>query len=90
MEVKHREEVALHEINQEFESQRLQPQQANQWADQAQKRQHILHGELEMRNRLFPEHQATNCQEIEELRRICCSEADRAGQARIDELSMPQ
>ena len=27
-----------------------------------------------------------NCQEIEELRRICCEETDRARQARIDEL----
>ena len=38
-----------------------------------------------MRNRLFPENQAKDCQEIEELRRICCEETDRARQARIDE-----
>ena len=31
-----------------------------------------------------------NCQEIAELRRICCEETDRARQARIDELSMQQ
>ena len=41
VEVKHWEktnsDIALYEINQEFESQRLQPQQANQWADQAQR-----------------------------------------------------
>ena len=31
-----------------------------------------------------------NCQEIEELRRICCEETDRARQARIDELTVHQ
>ena len=44
-----------------------------------------LYGELEVRNKLFPENQAKDCQEIEELRRICCEETDRARQARIDE-----
>ena len=43
-----------------------------------------------MRNRLFREHHATDCQEIEELKRNCCEEADPARQARIDELSMHQ
>ena len=43
-----------------------------------------------MRNRLFREHQAKDCQEIEELRRTWCEEAGRARQARIDELSMRQ
>ena len=43
-----------------------------------------------MRKRLFREHQAKDCQEIKELRRICCEESDRARQARIDELSVHQ
>ena len=43
-----------------------------------------------MRNGLFRENQAKDCQEIEELRRICCEERDRARQARIDELSVHQ
>ena len=43
-----------------------------------------------MRNRLFQENHARDCQEIEELRSICCEEANRARQARIDELSMHQ
>ena len=43
-----------------------------------------------MRNRLFREHQAKDFQEIEELRRTCCEEADRARQARIDELFVHQ
>ena len=40
-----------------------------------------------MRNRLFRENRAEDCQE---MRRICCEETDRARQMRIDELSMQQ
>ena len=43
-----------------------------------------------MRNRLFRENQATDCQYIEELRRICSEETDLARQARIDKLSVYQ
>ena len=66
--------MALNDVNQEFDSQRRQVQQTNQWADHAQGGKISLYGELEMRNRLFREHQAKDCQEIEELRRICCEE----------------
>ena len=76
---KRNSDIALREINQEFETQRLQLQQAVS-----------LCGELELRNRLFHENHARDCQEIEELRRICCEETDRARQARIDELFMQQ
>ena len=64
--------------------------QANQWADQAQREKINLCGESEIRNRLFQESRARDCQEIEELRRICCEETDRARQLKIDELSMEQ
>ena len=83
-------DFAPHEISQEFESQRFQLQQANRWADQAQRDKTSLYGELELRNRLFQENHARKCQEIEDLRRICCEETDRAKQARIDELSLHQ
>ena len=43
-----------------------------------------------MKNRLFEENHARDCQEIEELGRICYEETDRARHARIDELSMHQ
>ena len=43
-----------------------------------------------MENRLFQENHARDGREIQELRRICCEETDRARQARIDELSMHQ
>ena len=73
---------------QEFESQRFQLHQASRWADQAQRDKISWYGELELRNRLFQEDHARECQEIEELRRICCEETDRARQARIDAFSM--
>ena len=76
--------------HQELESQRFQLQQASRWADQAQRDEVSLYGELELRNRLFQESQAKDCQEIEELRRICCEDADRARQPRIDESSVHQ
>ena len=56
----------------------------------AQREKIRLYGELELKNRLFQENHARGCQEIEELRRVCCEEADRARQARFDELSMHQ
>ena len=49
-----------------------------------------LYAELDLRNRLFQEDYARDCQEIEELRRTCCKKTDRASQARIDELFMHQ
>ena len=69
----------------------FQLHQASRWADQAQRERKIsLYGELELRNRLFQKDHVRGCQEIEELRRICCEETDRARQARIDELSVHQ
>ena len=65
MEVKHWERrnssEALYEVNQEFESQRFQPQQANRQTDQAHRDKMSLHGELELRNRLYQESQAKDC-----------------------------
>ena len=85
---KRRQDITFHEINEEFESQRLQQNQASRWEDQAQRDEISLYGEVELRTRLFQEDHARDCQEIEELRRICCEEADQARQAKMDELSM--
>ena len=94
VEVKHKEkrnsDIAFFEINQKFESHPLQQQPTNQWADQAQRDKISLYAELDMKNRLFRVNQTKDCQEIAELRKICCEETDRARQARIDELSMHQ
>ena len=80
---KRNSDIALYETHQEFESHRLQLHQANQWADQAPREKINLCGDLEMRNRLFRKNRAKDCQEIEELRRLCCEETDRARQARM-------
>ena len=85
---KRNSDIGFQEINQEFESQRFQLHQASRWADQAQRDKNSLYGELELRNRLFQEDLARDCQEMEELRRSCRDETDRVRQARIDELSM--
>ena len=61
---KQRQDFAFQEINEEFESQRFQLHQASQWADQAQRDKISLCGELELRNRLFQEDHARDCQEI--------------------------
>ena len=57
---------------------------------QAQRENIKLCGKLKMRSILFQESRARNCQEIEELRRICCEETNRPRQLRIDELSVQQ
>ena len=82
--------LLLQEISQEFESQLFQLHQANRWADQTQRDKISLYGKFELRNGLFQENHARDCQEIEALKSICCEEADRARQARSDELSMQQ
>ena len=41
-----------------------------------------------MRTRLYQQSHRRTCQEIVELRRICCEETDRARQVRIDEMSV--
>ena len=71
-------DIAFQEINQEVESQRFQPHQASRWADQAQR------GFVRVEN--FQEIHARDCREIVEMRSTCYEEADRARQARSDEL----
>ena len=75
---KRKSDIALYDVNPEFESQRLHLQLVNQWADEAQREKISLCGESEMRTRLFRENRAKDCQEIEELRRVFCEETDRA------------
>ena len=48
------------------------------------------HGELEMRNGLFLQSRARDCQEIKELRRFCYEEANKTIQSRIEEMCMNQ
>ena len=59
-------EVDLNETHRELESKQLQLQQANLWAENAQRERERINfcGELEMRNRLFQKNRAEECQEI--------------------------
>ena len=43
-----------------------------------------LYGDLELRDRLFQENHARDCQEIEEMRRRCCEEIEQTRQARSE------
>ena len=63
---------------------------SNQLSVQAQREKSWLSEELEMRNKAFQEDRARDCQEMLKFQRICCAEAERARQLRIDELSMQQ
>ena len=57
------------------------------WLIKHKREKSWLCNKLEMKSRAFQEDRARSCQEIEELRRICCTEAERARQLRIDEIS---
>ena len=52
--------------------------------------QDVFQGERESTSSFCEENHARDFQEIEELRSICCEEADRARQARIGEFSLQQ
>ena len=78
------------ETNHQLGSQRLEFSQANHWADQAQRENSRSFGELRGKNRINQESHAKDCQEIEELRRVCCEEAKEAPLPRMSFLSQIQ
>ena len=80
-------DIALYETGRQIESQEMELNQANQLSDEAQREKSRLCEELFLRNSAFQEDRARDCQEIEELRRLCCVEADRSRQLKLDELS---
>ena len=51
---KRNSDIAVQEINQEFEYRRIQLQQASRWADQAQRDEISLSGELESDESTLP------------------------------------
>ena len=81
-------ENALYESQRELEFQRLQLQQASQWADHAQRERINLHGESERKNRLHQESYAKSCQVIEELKRRCYKEENEVTQQKSMGYSM--
>ena len=77
---------ALHGSGIQLHSQRMELYQANQSTDQPQKEKSWLCTDLEMRERALQEDRVKSYQEIQDLKRICCTEAEKARQLRIDEL----
>ena len=80
-------DLALYETGRQLESQRMELYEANQLSDQAQREKSWLCEESDLRNRACHEDRARNCQEIEEIRRIWCAEADRVRHLKYSELS---
>ena len=64
--------------------------QASQLSDQAQREKTWLRRDVDKRNEVLQEDHAKDCKEVEELRRVCCEETDKARPFIIDELSMQQ
>ena len=64
-----KENLQLRQDN--LESQRVELNQENQLTDQAQREKSWLFGELGVTNGVFQEDRANDCQEIQEVRRIC-------------------
>ena len=83
-------EIPLYETSRQLQSQKMELSQAPPWIEQAQREKSWLFGELDTRNRAFQEDRGTYCQEIGELRRICCMESGGARQLKIDEFSVQQ
>ena len=71
-------DTALHETSRLLESQRVELCQANQLTHQAQRENGSPFGEMNVRNEVAQEDRANDCQDIEELRSICCEKADKA------------
>ena len=78
------------QTDRQLESQRMELYQENQLTDEAQREKSWPCEELDIRNKASEEDRARDYQDIEELRRICCAEADRARRLKYDELSTQQ
>ena len=85
-----REWRSIRRTGQHLESQRMELYRTNQVSDQAQREKTWPCEALDLRHTVFQEDRARDCQVIEELRRFCCAEADRARQLKLDEPSMKQ
>ena len=78
--------AAVYGTNSLPESQKSELHHVNQWACQSQVESRRIFEELTTKSRRYQENHALHCMEIEELRRICHEETERARQSRTDEL----
>ena len=79
---------ALQESGLQLHSQRMELYQENQLFDHSKREKNRLCTELDRRERVLQEDRMRTLQEIEELKNMCCTEAARAKQLRMDELSI--
>ena len=77
--------AAVYGINSQLESQKTELHHAHQWACQTQMESRIMFEELTTKSKLYQENHALDCMEIEELRRLCREETERARQLRADD-----
>ena len=81
---------ALHESSMQLQSQRMELHQANQLSDHSQREKSWLCTELDRKERLLQEDRMRSLQEKQELKKMCCIEAEKAKQLRRDELSIQE
>ena len=79
-------EIARYENGMKLQCQTMELHQASHLTDQTRREKSWLCDELERRDRALQGDRARNCQEIEELQRICCTDAETAQELRSDEL----
>ena len=79
-------DLTLHESNLQINSHRMELYQANRVYDNSRREQIMLHAALDSRERVFQETRVGNLQEIERLRKSCCTEAEKSQRLRMDEL----
>ena len=79
---------ALHESGMQLQSQRMELYQANQLSDHSQREKSWPHTELDRKETLLPEDRMRSLQEIKELKKMCCTETEKANQLRMDDLSV--
>ena len=81
---------ALHEASMQLHSQRKELHQANQLSDQSQREKSWSCTELDRRARVHQEDRMMSPQETKELAKMFCTEAERATQLIIHELSIQE
>ena len=81
---------ALHEASMQLHSQRKELHQANHLSDQSQREKSWWCTELDRRARVHQEDRMMSPQGTEELAKMCCTEAERATQLIIHELSIQE
>ena len=79
--------MALRGSNRQIRSHRVEHCHTDQIYENSRREQSWLQAELGNRERAHQETRSGTLQDIEELKRICCTEADRPQQLRINEIS---